>query len=159
MDKQAFTEKTLAIEASLYAVARTYLRTPFDCADAVQEAVLKAWKQRHTLRNEQYFKTWVTRILINECKTMRRKGGRTIALADIPEAALPESDAGDPLALSMLQTLDIKYRGAFVLYHIEGYSTKEIATILRIPQGTVTSRLKRARRLLQEDLQKAEAII
>ena len=57
MDKQTFSEQVLAMGDSLYRVARTILRSPADCEDAVQEAVAKAWEKRGTLREERYFRT------------------------------------------------------------------------------------------------------
>ncbi len=157
MDKDEFSERILAMEGSLYGVARTYLKTPHDCADAVQEAVLKAWKARRQLRSPDLFKTWVTRILINECKTMLRKGTRTVLIAEVDDTLLAPDNEGDSLALEALGALDLKYRAAFVLHYIEGYSTKEIAEILRVPKGTVVSRLHRARQILKDHYDEAEA--
>lgn len=148
MDKQAFGEKIMQMEPTLYGVARTFFTSPHDCADAVQEAVLRAWKARHTLQNEAYFKTWVVRILINQCKTMHRQRARVVLAEVVPEPPTPE-DGMDALR-EAIAALALPYRLPLLLYYIEGYSTKEIAGMLRLPKGTVVSRLHRARKLLRD---------
>lgn len=147
MDKEWFTNEILQMEASLYCVARTYFPSIHDCADAVQEAILLAWKNRHTLKNIAYFKTWLIRILINQCKNMLKQRIRVIPVQDVPE---PPPDTTDPWLYESVMLLDQKYRLPFVLYHVEGYATKEIAQIMSIPKGTVVSRLHRARQQLKE---------
>lgn len=147
MNKDDFTAQIMQIEGALYGVARTYLQSPHDCADAVQEAVLSAWKSRHRLRQAEYFKTWMIRIVINQCKTMIRKRDRLVPMEAVPE---PPPDATDPLLYEGVMALDIKYRLPFVLHYVEGYATKEIAGMLHLPKGTVLSRLHRARQLLKE---------
>ena len=64
MDKDEFARRAREATQSLYRVACAYLASPPDRDDAVQEALLRAWEKRRTLREEQYFKTWLTRILI-----------------------------------------------------------------------------------------------
>ena len=74
MDRQFFIASAQAMERSMYCIARSYLRCEADCEDALQNALLRAWEKRNTLREERYFRTWLTRILINSCKeTLRRQ--------------------------------------------------------------------------------------
>ena len=68
MDRQFFIASAQAMERSMYCIARSYLRCEADCEDALQNALLRAWEKRNTLREERYFRTWLTRILINSCK-------------------------------------------------------------------------------------------
>ena len=147
MNKDEFTARMEAMLGTLYGVARTYLRIPADCADAVQEAALKAWRGLPSLRNEDFFETWVVRILINECKAILRKGKRVVLMAETPDTRAPQE--ADPAVYEAIFALDIRYRAPFVLHHVEGYSVKEIAMMLHLPKGTVTSRLQRARKNLQ----------
>lgn len=148
MNKEKFSARIVAMEGTLYGIARTYLRIPADCADAVQESTLKAWRGLSSLRDEAFFETWVVRILINECKALLRKGKRVVLMAELPDAGVPQG--AEPEVYEAVSSLDIRYRAPFVLYHVEGYSVKEISTILRLPKGTVTSRLQRARKKLQQ---------
>jgi RNA polymerase sigma-70 factor (ECF subfamily) len=147
MGKDEFAARMEAMEGTLYGVARTYLKVPADCADAVQESVLSAWRGLSSLRNEAFFETWVVRILINECKSVLHKGKRVVLMAELPETEAPQgADAG---VYEAVYALDVRYRVPFVLHHVEGYTVQEIAGMLRLPKGTVTSRLHRARKTLQ----------
>ena len=76
MDREQFTSAVLAAEPTLYRVAKTMLRSEHDCADAAQQAILRAWEQLDSLRSTRYFKTWLVRILINECSTILRRQQR-----------------------------------------------------------------------------------
>ena len=71
MDKQEFSRRVLAVEGRLYRISCGMLREPQDRLDAVQEAVLKAWQNLGRLRREEFFETWLTRILINECHNIQ----------------------------------------------------------------------------------------
>lgn len=151
MDKEEFTRAVLEYESTLYRVAKSMLGSEADCADAAQNALLRAWEKQHTLRDTAYFKTWLTRILINECRAMLRQRARYAPLEE--EAAegeiAPERDSG---LYEAVMGLDVKYRVPFVLYYIEGFRTREIASMLKLPEGTVKTRLRRAREILREEL-------
>lgn len=154
MTKECFTQEILSLSDTMYGVSRTYLRSYADCADAVQESILKAWAGLPALHKEQYFRTWVIRILINECKNILKKQMRTVSVADFPEPAiLTETDNA---LYETMMALEEKYRVPLVLYHCEGYSVQEIAKILYLPKGTVTSRLARGREILKRDYQLRE---
>ena len=151
-----FIQRVRACERRLYRVARTMLPQECDCEDAVQEALLRAWDRRETLRQEAYFDTWLIRILINQCKTFyRRRPPEPAELTeDIPQVTSEET----PL-LEALMGLPRKQRVTLELHYIEGYSVAETARILRLPEGTVKWRLKRGRELLKESLKREEARI
>lgn len=154
MDKEEFTRAVLKYESTLYRVAKSMLGSEADCADAAQNALLRAWEKQHTLRDTAYFKTWLTRILINECRAMLRQRARFVPLEE--EAAegeiAPERDSG---LYEAVMGLDVKYRVPFVLYYIEGFRTREIASMLKLPEGTVKTRLRRAREILRTELEGA----
>ena len=82
MDKEEFTRAVLEYESTLYRVAKSMLGSEADCADAAQNALLRAWEKQHTLRDTAYFKTWLTRILINECRAMLRQRARFVPLEE-----------------------------------------------------------------------------
>jgi RNA polymerase sigma-70 factor (ECF subfamily) len=148
MDKQTFATQVTEMERSLYRVARGCLNDGADCADAVQEALLRAWEKRDNLREPRYFHTWLTRILINVCKAMLKKSRRT---QPTDPAALPDTPRGeDPPSLAdALTALEPRDRAPLILHYLEGYSIPEIAHLLRAPQGTVKCRLYRARKKLK----------
>ena len=146
MEEERFVSEVRAMERTLYRVARGYLRTWDECADAVQEALCKAWDKRKRV-DESYFRPWLTRIVINECHNIGRRKKRLIPVAEperapAPEPALPElADA--------LEALPEKLRLPLSLHYLEGFSVEEVARILRIPAGTVKSRLHQARNQLR----------
>ena len=148
MNKQEFTQQVMEAENSLYRVARTLSANESDCEDAVQQAILIAYDKLDNLRNEKFFKTWLTRILINECYKIRRKSGFVISFEDYT-ADIPSDVKIDIELRDAVFRLPIKLRSVIVLYYIEGYSVEETAYMLKLPQGTVKSRLHKARKLLK----------
>ena len=152
MDEQYFTAEVKARERSLYRIAISYMHSDADAADAVQDALLKAWEKRHTLRELAYFGTWLTRILINVCKSHLRGRSRAVALADIPDTGVQDMAEHNLVLKEALDTLDLKYRIPLLLHYLDGYPIKEVAHIMRLPVGTVKSRLSRARGLMQDRL-------
>lgn len=147
MTRDDFVARTLALEATLYRISYSIVGNPHDQADAVQETIARALQRLHTLRKEEYFGTWMVRILINVCNDLLKKRGREMPMESI-EVSLPDrSDTGMAEALAKLEP---KYRLTIVLHHIEGYTTREIAQMMRTPEGTVKFRLTRGRALLQE---------
>ena len=148
MDEQAFTQSVTRSRDKLFRISYAILRNEQDCADALQEALLRAWANVGKLREERYFDTWLVRILINECKRLcaaRRR--HRVAPAD---AGPPPED---PELGDALKALDEKYRLPIVLHYLEGYSLEEIAWLLRIPAGTVKSRMHAGRRALKAMLE------
>ena len=149
MNKAEFVQRVRGCERRLYRVARTMLARDADCEDAVQEALLRAWAKLHTLREEAYFETWLIRILINECRNICRK--RPVVEAELPEN-LPQAVSDDSALLEALMALPEKHRIALELHYIEGYKTREISAMLRIPESTVKWRLMKGRSKLRTEL-------
>ncbi|WP_249930653.1 sigma-70 family RNA polymerase sigma factor, partial [Paenibacillus polymyxa] len=81
-DRKAFVALMKHMESDMYGMARSILRSNEDCADAMQEAMLKAYKSLGELREPRYFKTWLLRILINECHLIIRKQKRVVPVAE-----------------------------------------------------------------------------
>ena len=150
MDKQEFTARVLAMEGRLYRISRGLLAEEQDRLDAAQEAVIRAWQNLSRLRHEEFFETWFTRILINECRNIQRSRSRTLPLDAAPEQAAP-ADADGELRRAVA-ALNVQLRLPVLLKYMEGYKTREIAHILKIPEGTVKSRLRRARAELKRTL-------
>ena len=150
MTNQDFQSRVRGCERKLYGMAYMLLHATADCEDAVQEALLRAWQRLPSLRDERYFETWLTRIVINECKNhLRRVKRRGEAPLD-PRLAVPRSP--EPELHAALMGVEWKYRVLLTLKYIDGYSIDEIARIARLPQGTVSSRLNRAKKLLKDQL-------
>ena len=143
MDKDEFSRRVIDMLPVLYRIAWTQLMQAADREDAVQETIRRAWEKRERLREERYMQTWVKRILLNVCDTIRRRAGRLIPSEELPQKAdTPERET--PL-LDALMSLEEKYRLPLQLRYVEGYSVAEVAQMLHLPQGTVKSRLSRGR--------------
>ena len=150
VDSQQFARRVEAMQGALYHVAYGLLLNRADCADAVQEALLHAWEKRASLREERYFETWLIRILINECYTMLRRRRTTLPLDSLPEPVAPPD--ADPALHDAIARLDKKLRLPVVLHYMEGYGLDDIARMLRVPTGTIKTRMARARALLRLQL-------
>lgn len=155
MNKQEFTRRVLAVENKLYRISCGMLKNPQDRMDAVQEAVTKAWANGHSLRREEYFETWLTRILINECHNIQNARKNIVPLDSLSEQGAYEGN-NKPLRDAIL-ALEMQLRLPVLLYYMEGYKLREIAQILRIPEGTVKTRLTRAKKKLKSLLEEDEA--
>ena len=153
MDNKRFEELVAGCTDTLYRVSMSMLRNEQDAQDAVHDAILSAYVNRNRLRHEEYFATWLTRILINECKKLLRQRKRYADVGD----EFPGAAARDDPYLSVeigdaIDRLPEKIRLTVVLFYVEDYSIKEIKEILHIPEGTVKSRLNTGRRMLRERL-------
>ena len=150
LSKQDFIERLAPCERTLYCVAKSILRQDADCADAVQEAILRAWAARGSFRQESDFRPWITRILINECRNIQRRRMKVLPMAEVS----PTEQQSDHRDLSdALRALPEKLRMPVVLHYLEGFSINEIADMLKLPQGTIKWRLNSARGKLREILQ------
>jgi len=156
MTKEEFSTRVLAAEKTLYHVACGILSREADREDAVQECILKAWERQSTLREADAFRAWITRILINECYNILRRDSRLIYPEEMPEIEAPE---GSDLALrEAVFSLDGLYRTPVILFYLEGFSIREIAGMLEVPEGTVKSRLYTGRTRLRAQLQEEEYV-
>lgn len=155
MDRDEFSRRVNAMMDRLYRVSYSQLREPQDRMDAVQDALLKAWANRHKLRSPEYFETWLIRILLNCCHDRQRWSKRLLPLDAVPEAS-EEAFDGDPEVRDAILRLNEKQRTAIVLHYMEDYSVDEIARILKIPRETVRTRLRRGRAALRAMLEPDE---
>ncbi len=147
MDRAEFARRVLAMENRLYRVSRGLLREPQDQMDAVQEAIARAWERRDSLRKPQFFETWLTRILINACCDQLRRRKHVVPMEELPEQIAPEG--ANPELRDALDALERELRLPVVLCYMEGYRIREVAQILELSEGTVKSRLARAKKELR----------
>lgn len=154
MKKEQLGKLIIASEDTLYHVAKTLLRNDADCADAIQEAIVKAFTNLHTLRKDSYAKTWLIRIVMNECYAIMRKQKNIVSLEEYQnQEALDTSDYSD--LYEAIRQLPEETRICVTLYYLEGYSVKETAKILDVTESAVKNRLARARAKLRSELEQA----
>lgn len=135
----------------MYRIAISMLQNEEDAADAIQETVLRCWEKIGQLKNDDYFQTWLTRILINQCKDLLRSRKRLIFTNEIPETAHTDNYFTSEWK-ELLSNLNEKYRIVLELYYVDGFSTKEIASLLHITDMNVRSRMTRGRKQLAQFL-------
>ena len=148
MTGDTFEASVTDMMQTLYRVTCSQLSVEADREDAVQEALRRAWEKKDSLINESFFRTWIIRILLNVCHDIQREKQHMIPAASVPEPP-PGPEAPSVDLKECLLRLEERERIPILLYYLEGYDIREIASILRIPQGTVKSRLNRGRRQLQ----------
>ena len=149
MTNEDFSARIIAMQRTLYRVTCTLLRSHADREDAVQSAIEKAWRKRHTLRHTDKLAPWVTRILINECYAILRRQVRETPVEALPEEPAPEGANSD--LYRFFASLPDTLRLTMVLHYLEGWDVKEISRIQRIPVNTVKSRLMRGREKMKEN--------
>ncbi len=150
-DVGAFVELMEKHKTALYKAAKSYLDSEEDIADVMQDTVLQAYEHITELKNTSYFKTWLTRILINQCKDLLRQRKRYVISEQVTDTAyeMPENDRE---FYELIKELPEEYRMIFLLYYGEGFRTGEIAQILDVNENTVKSRLRRGRDKLKQVL-------
>ena len=110
----------------------------------------------HTLKNPEYFKTWMIRILINECNKIHRHYKNFSRAEELPEVPGQDMSIEEFEFKEMLGMLDESYRIILVLYYVEGFRIADIASILNMNENTVKTRLVRARVQLKQEYTSAE---
>jgi RNA polymerase sigma-70 factor (ECF subfamily) len=157
-DRQAFDALATALYDRLYAIARRVLRDSYAAEDAVQECLIRGWRELRSLRDPARFEAWMHRLLINSCHDQGRRTRRfSIEVAEIsPDPSDPADDFAtvvrvDELERGFLQ-LPVEHRAVLVLTHYVGMTAQEVSEVLRIPPGTVYSRLHYAVRAMRAAL-------
>ena len=151
-DADAFVALIEKYKMDLYKVAKACLKNEEDVADVMQETTLSAWEHIGELKKAAYFKTWLTRILINNCNNVLRERKRCIATEDFSMQGKEPQAKTDAEFYEMLSCLPEKYKHIFLLYYGQGFRTREIAEILDLSENTVKSRLRRGRESLKSQL-------
>lgn len=136
----------------LLRIALHHTQNQSDAEDAVQMVFLKLLKGNLSFEDTEHEKAWLIRVTINQCKDLLRSAWnkKTTGLEEKHKAS---EQSEDFVVLDAVRALPDKYRNIIFLFYYEGYTTAEIATILDMRQGTVESRLFRARAQLKKKLE------
>ena len=154
IDAAAFERLVIEHQAALYRVARSILKDDQDAEDAVQEAVCLAYANRDRLRDSDKWKQWVLRILVNTCYSAYRKKRPTVDLTEIASyVPAPTVDVNEKITLwdTVLQ-LPKEMQSVVVLFYYEDLTVRQISKVLKLSEGTVRTRLSRARERLRNML-------
>lgn len=154
MSDDVFFGRVEQIRQKMYAIAYSYFFSESMACDLVDDAVYRGFLKKKTLKNEDFFETWMIRILMNLCATQYKKAKKHRSfeeyvvehesIAEPSTSSLELKDAVSRLPLDLRKIITLKYFG--------GYATKEIAEMLDIPMGTVGTRVRKALDLLRIDL-------
>lgn len=144
------------IERSLYLTALGYLKNTEDARDAVQDAVMAAYKAYPKLRHREYFKSWMTRIVINECKDYWKKRKPTEELTD-DLGILSELPAEELELMSAILKLEASLSRFLVLRFYNSLTYRETAKVLKMPESTVKHKTNLALETLKKALEGDEA--
>ena len=149
---------------SLYSIVITYLSNTEDINNVIQETILKAYKNIHTLKHNEYFKTWILKILINECKNLYKdKYKQTQAFNNIVNTTeyqtiyqFEDNFINSFDLRNSIKNLTSMEQIILKLYYAYDYTTPEIADILNENVNTIKSKLLRTRHKLEQDRKEGE---
>ncbi|MGV3026406.1 RNA polymerase sigma factor [Clostridium thermobutyricum] len=151
-DKEAFVYLINEHRLSLYRIAKGILKDDYKVEDAISNTIIKAFENIKKLKKAEYFKTWLIRILINECNLTLKKEKRILYLEDsVKEEAYIDLYENIDL-INAIETLDDDLKLVTILYYFEDIDQKEIAKIISVKESTVRTKLFRARKKLYEIL-------
>lgn len=170
-DRQAFNELVLIHQSRIMNIAFGMLSNTDDAADAAQEVFIKVFRNIGGFKEQSSFSTWIYRITVNVCNDILRKNNRhkTVSLNmhfddeehefDIKDTSMTPDELVHTAELQneiryAISKLKPEYKAVITLYDIEGLPYDKISEILKIPMGTVKSRLSRARTALKKELTK-----
>jgi len=147
-DPDAFAELVHRHRDRLWAVALRTIGDREEAADALQDALLSAYRAAGRFRGESAVTTWLHRIVVNACldRLRRRQARPTVPLPEVDRTAAPSVDRDTALVVrAALAELPIEQRAALVLVDLQGYSVADAAKVLDVAEGTIKSRCARGR--------------
>lgn len=145
-DKLAFTELMLQIKDELYKIAKIRLKNDDDVFDAIQETMLSAYKSLRKLKHNEYFKTWIIKILINQCnKIYRFQKHHSEDSYEIIGNTLTSQDRNEEIInfRFICDNLSKEDGTIILLYYMERYTDKEIGKILNMKESTIKTKRNR----------------
>lgn len=154
-DEKAFDELILLNQKEMYLIAKAKLKNEDDIADVMQETILLCYKNLKKLKDNKFFKTWLIKILINECNKIYKKRKRNNI--SIEEKGIDNYLKIDDVSIdfisfdSLIKNLKNDEQLIITLYYYSQYSTKEISKILKINEGTIRSKISRAKMKLRNE--------
>lgn len=155
MKDSEFFERVESIKNKMYRMAYPYFNSESMAVDVVDEAIYKGYLKKNQIREDAFFETWMVRILLNICNTKYKRYKRLCGIEEVSENAYV-GELDDYSLNEAIQRLPEKYRQIIVLKFFSEYTITQICELLKIPQGTVASRLKKALELLKLDLEEGD---
>ena len=152
MTDQQFVPLAQRYMDTIFRVAYSYLRSQADADDVTQDVLIQLYKTDTAFESDDHLKHWLIRVTVNRCKNIFRSPWRKVEdIADYENSLTFEAPEHREL-FDAVMALDKRYRLPVLLYYYEGYSQKEVAGLLSLPEETVRTRLFRARGKLKTTL-------
>lgn len=155
INKDEFCEHIRICEKAMYALAFSIVRNEFDAGEIISESIYRAYKNLHTLKNENSFKPWILRIVHNTAVELIRKNSKITPMDELPDTAddSTENEITTKLVLrDAVESLKQPYRTVVVLFYYESLSVPKIAQITSTNIVAVKQQLTRARKMLRDIL-------
>lgn len=157
INKEWFTSQVHEHQDELYRLAYHILRSREDAEDALQESLFRAYSNLWQLKQPKYFKTWITKILMNACFELQRKRKNILDIDEYKEAIGTSEDITTAIVMEKaIQELDDVNRQIIFMFYYEDYSVKEISEVLNVSVMNVKQRLSRSRKMLKTILEDRE---
>ncbi len=160
-NQDAYVKLMDLLRTDLYRIATARLTNSEDINDAIHETILKSYKYLHKLKHKEYFKTWIIKILINECNNIYYYNLRQISLINRiiyskgPSKKTEIELAEDKMDFEkLLSPLNYNEKIIAILYYNNNFTPTEIADILNISINTVKTRLRRLKIKIESEIKK-----
>lgn len=137
----------------IYLIALSFLRSPEDAEDIMQNVLLKLWQRRIGFADEAHMDKWLTRVTVNECRSLFRMQHGELPLEAVEAVLTAPSFEPEQDIVRAVMSLPESLRTVIHLFYYEELSVKEIASLLHLSQGAIKTRLSRGRERLKEILQ------
>jgi len=151
LTKDSYLSFITSYKSIMFKIAYGYLSSEADALEAVDEAVYLGYAKLKQLKDPDALKSWVTRILINECHKILRSRKKEVPAEHLPEIQAEETETSMTVK-SAVVNLPEELKEIIILRYFADYSVKDTAIFLDLPQGTVATRSRKALELLKEDL-------
>lgn len=154
IDQTSYLTFITEYKSTMYRIAFGYLCDETKAVDAVDEAVYLGYLHRKDLREAKFLKTWLTRILINECYKVLKRNKRELTTEQLPECSIDSLDSAAVAAALRLAVRELPedLHKVITLRYFGGYTIAETAEILKIPEGTVATRTRKALGILKVEM-------
>jgi RNA polymerase sigma-70 factor (ECF subfamily) len=149
LDKDNFIKLVQDNKVSLYRLSKSILKNEADVEDAISETILKAYKNLGSLKSSSSFKPWIMKILVNECYLTAKNYKRIELTDDLSKYEGTYENDEDNSLMCYVNKLEDEFRAVVILFYYEDLSIKNISRVLNISEGTVKSRLFRAKARLK----------
>lgn len=152
MSKEKFENLAEKYMDMIYRVAYSWTKNSDDANDVTQDVLIQLYKTNREFESDAHIKNWLIKVTVNQCKMVFRSlWNKMENISDYAETIGFEEESHLDLFLAVMK-LDKKYRVPLMLFYYEGYSTKEISSLLGIPEKTISTRLFRAKAKLKNYL-------